>query len=221
VRGQYLASRPLSLARFAARVDAERLIDGFQLHPCALDRLAQEALARQVMDLAQDAPFHSPEVPGGRRMSVAITGLGPLSWTSDAAGYRYTATHPLTGRPWPAIPPVLLDLWRRLAPGAPEPDACLVNLYRDGARMGLHQDRNEQDLSVPVLSVSLGDKALFRIGGPSRKDATRSVWLSSGDVVVLGGPARMAFHGVDRVVAGSSTVVPGGGRLNLTLRRAR
>ena len=96
-----------------------------------------------------------------------------------------------------------------------------MNLYRDGARMGLHQDRNEQDLSVPVLSVSLGDKALFRIGGPSRKDATRSVWLSSGDVVVLGGPARMAFHGVDRVVAGSSTVVPGGGRLNLTLRRAR
>ncbi|HUO23031.1 MAG TPA: alpha-ketoglutarate-dependent dioxygenase AlkB [Caulobacteraceae bacterium] len=197
------------------------MIDGFELHPAALDRPAQEALARAVLAAAQDAPFHSPEVPGGRRMSVAITGLGPLSWTSDAGGYRYVDAHPLTGRPWPPMPPILLDLWRRFAPGAPEPDACLVNLYQGGARMGLHQDRDEADLSVPVLSISLGDRALFRIGGRARKDRTGSLWLASGDVCVLAGPARLAFHGVDRVVEGSSTVVPGGGRLNLTLRRAR
>ena len=191
------------------------------MHPALLDRPSQDALARQVLALAERAPFHSPQVPGGRRMSVAITGLGPLSWTSDADGYRYTPTHPLTGEPWPPMPQALLDIWRRLAPGAPDPNACLVNLYRDGARMGLHQDRDEQDLSVPVVSISLGDKALFRIGGQSRKDPTRSVWLSSGDACVLAGPARLAFHGIDRVVEGSSTVVPGGGRLNLTLRKAR
>jgi alkylated DNA repair protein (DNA oxidative demethylase) len=208
------------IAAAPARADIGCVIDGFELHPAALDRLAQDALARAVMDLSQGAPFHSPLVPGGRRMSVAVTGAGALSWTSDAAGYRYTPAHPLTGRPWPPMPDALLDLWRRFAPQAPEPDACLVNLYRGGARMGLHQDRDEQDFSVPVLSLSLGDKALFRIGGPSRKDPTRSVWLSSGDVCLLGGAARLAFHGIDRVVEGSSTVVPGGGRLNITLRRA-
>jgi alkylated DNA repair protein (DNA oxidative demethylase) len=197
------------------------LIDGFQFHPAALDRTQQEALAQTVMALAEDAPFHSPTVPGGRRMSVQISGLGPLSWTSDASGYRYTPAHPETGLPWPPLPPMLLDLWRRWAPGAPDPDACLVNLYRGGARMGLHQDRDEQDFSVPVLSVSLGDTAVFRIGGIKRGDPTRSLKLSSGDVCLLTGAARLAFHGVDRVIEGSSTVVPGGGRLNLTLRRAR
>ena len=173
------------------------------------------------MALAEDAPFHSPEVPGGRRMSVAMTGLGPLAWHSDQSGYRYVDRHPITGRLWPDMPEALLEVWRRFCPGAPGPDACLVNLYRSGAKMGLHQDKDEQDFSVPVLSISLGDKALFRIGGPSRKDATRSLWLSSGDVVVLAGEARLAFHGIDRVVEGSSTVVPGGGRLNLTMRKAR
>lgn len=213
--------RGCTLAAPCGRPDIGPVIDGFQLYPAALDRVGQEVLAHEVMALAQEAPFHSPEVPGGRRMSVAITGLGPLSWTSDAQGYRYVDRHPLTGRPWPAMPHALLELWRRWAPDAPAPDACLVNLYRDGARMGLHQDRNEQDFSVPVLSLSLGDTALFRIGGISRKDPTRSLRLSSGDVVVLAGAARLAFHGVDRTIAGSSTVVPGGGRLNLTLRRAR
>ena len=154
-------------------------------------------------------------------MSVAITGLGPLSWTSDAGGYRYAERHPLTGRPWPPMPESLLAIWRRFAPDAPDPDACLVNLYRVGARMGLHQDRDEIDFSVPVVSISLGDTAVFRIGGPKRGDPTGSLKLSSGDVCVLAGEARMAFHGIDRVLCGSSTVVPGGGRLNLTLRRAR
>jgi alkylated DNA repair protein (DNA oxidative demethylase) len=213
--------RVAALAWFETGADIERLIDGFQFHPAALSREQQEALAQAVMALAQDTPFYSPTVPGGRRMSVAITGLGPLSWTSDAAGYGYVASHPATGRPWPSMPPILVGLWRRLAPGAPDPDACLVNLYRGGARMGLHQDRDEQDFSVPVLSISLGDSAMFRIGGLKRSDPTRSLKLSSGDVCLLTGPARLAFHGIDRVTQGSSTVVPGGGRLNLTLRRAR
>ncbi len=201
--------------------DLGEVTPGFQFHPSALNRIAQETLAAQVFALAQDAPFHSPEVPGGRRMSVAITGLGPLSWTSDKSGYRYAERHPLTDRSWPSMPDILLEIWRKFAPGAPDPDACLVNLYRDGARMGLHQDRDEVDFSVPVVSISLGDTAVFRIGGPKRGDPTRSLKLSSGDVCVLSGEARMAFHGIDRVLGRSSTVVPGGGRLNLTLRRAR
>jgi alkylated DNA repair protein (DNA oxidative demethylase) len=197
------------------------VIDGFQFHPGLLDRRQQEALAGEVLEAAERAPFFQPVTPGGKAMSVRMTGLGPLSWVSDRAGYRYEARHPLTGQPWPPMPAALLALWRRLAPGAPEPDACLVNLYRDGAKMGLHQDRDEADFSAPVLSVSLGDTAVFRLGGTRRQDATATLRLNSGDLCLLGGPARLAFHGIDRVLHGSSTVIPGGGRLNLTLRRAR
>jgi alkylated DNA repair protein (DNA oxidative demethylase) len=197
------------------------VIEGFEWHPGALSRAQQEALAAEVFAAAQSAPFWRPVTPGGKPMSVRMTGLGPLSWISDLEGYRYEPLHPQTGRPWPPMPQVLLDLWRRFAPDAPEPDACLANLYRDGARMGLHQDRDEADFSAPVLSVSLGDTALFRIGGTTRGGPTRSLKLCSGDVCLLTGPARLAFHGVDRVIGGSSTVLPGGGRLNLTVRRAR
>jgi alkylated DNA repair protein (DNA oxidative demethylase) len=195
--------------------------DGFEFHPGALGRADQEALAAEVMAAAEDAPLWRPVVPGGKTMSVRMTGFGPLSWVSDRSGYRYQPTHPVTGQPWPPIPKILLDLWRRYAPDAPEPDACLANLYEAGAKMGLHQDRDEANFSAPVLSVSLGDSAMFRIGATTRGGPTRSVKLSSGDVCLLAGPARLAFHGIDRVMSGSSTVVPGGGRLNLTLRRAR
>jgi alkylated DNA repair protein (DNA oxidative demethylase) len=194
---------------------------GFQYHPAALTRAEQEDLAREVFAAAEKAPFFQPITPSGKPMSARMTGFGPLSWITDAKGYRYAPNHPLTGRPWPPMPAILLELWRRYAPDAPEPDACLANLYRDGAKMGLHQDRDEQDFSVPVLSLSLGDTAVFRIGETSRSGPTTSLKLNSGDVCLLAGPARLAFHGVDRVLGGSSTVVPGGGRLNLTLRRAR
>lgn len=194
---------------------------GFQYHPAALTRAEQEALACAVFAAAEQAPFIRPLTPSGKPMSVRMTGFGPLSWVTDARGYRYEPCHPETGRPWPPMPPILLDLWRRYAPDAPEPDACLANLYRDGARMGLHQDRDEVDFAVPVLSLSLGDTAVFRIGGQSRSGPTTSLKLNSGDVCLLAGPARLAFHGVDRILESSSTVVPGGGRLNLTLRRAR
>lgn len=196
------------------------MIDGFKLFPAALDGPAQAALVEEVMAAAQDAPFFRPVTPGGQAMSVRMTSLGDRGWFTDRSGYRYLETHPQTGRPWPAMPQALLDLWRRYTGCAVPPDACLVNWYQDGAKMGLHQDKDEADLTVPVLSVSLGDTALFRLGGLSRKDPTGSMRLASGDVCVLDGPARLAFHGVDRIVTGSSRLIAGGGRINLTLRRA-
>ncbi|USQ95970.1 alpha-ketoglutarate-dependent dioxygenase AlkB [Caulobacter sp. RL271] len=197
------------------------VIPGFDLWPGLLDAQAQKGLLEAVLAAADSAPFANYATAYGKPMSVAMTAFGPLGWTSDAAGYRYAERHPGTDQAWPAMPPALLDLWARLGDPETPPDSCLVNLYREGARMGLHQDRDEADPRFPVLSISLGDTAVFRIGGTSRKDPTRSLKLSSGDVCRLSGPARLAFHGVDRIVAGSSSLVPGGGRINLTLRRAR
>lgn len=196
-------------------------LSGFTLLPGRLDAAAQAALVDAVLAAATEAPFHHQVTPGGKAMSVAMTGLGPLSWVTDAAGYRYEALNPRTGRPWPAMPAILQDLWTELADPAVPADACLVNLYREGAKMGLHRDQDEADFGFPVLSVSLGDTAIFRIGGLKRTDPTRSVRLASGDVCLLAGASRLAFHGVDRTIAGSSRLVPGGGRINLTLRRAR
>ncbi len=194
--------------------------DGFKVFPGRLDGSAQAGLVEMVFAAVQIAPFYRPVTPGGRLMSVRMTNFGSLGWMTDAAGYRYQALHPETGRPWPAIPAILIDLWRSLAEAPADPDCCLVNLYDAQARMSLHQDRDEADFSFPVLSVSLGDSAVFRIGGDSRKEPTATVRLASGDVCLLAGSARLAFHGVDRVLTGSSRLIPGGGRLNLTLRRA-
>ena len=194
---------------------------GFRLLPAALDEAAQAALAAEVLAAAEQAPPYRPITPGGQPMSVRMTNLGPLGWTTDARGYRYEPRHPETGQPWPAIPRRLIELWDRVTGAPSPPDACLVNLYGPEARMGLHRDSDEADFSFPVLSVSLGDTAIFRLGGPSRKDPTRSFRLASGDVCVLSGEARLWFHGVDRILPGSSRLIPGGGRMNLTLRRAR
>ena len=186
----------------------------------------QAALLADVMARLDQAPLYRPVMPGsGKAFSVEESNFGPLGWVSDRTGYRYQATHPATGQPWPDLPSSLPALWGSIAsqflPDPPPPSCCLVNLYRGGARLGLHQDRDEGDTSAPVVGVSLGDEALFRIGGTSRKDATRSVRLVSGDVVAFGGTARLAFHGIDRVQAGTSALVPGGGRLSLTLRHVR
>lgn len=197
-----------------------RELSGFRLLPGRLDATAQAALAAEVLAAVEDAPFHRQVTPGGKPMSVESTGLGPLSWVSDRLGYRYEPRHPLTGRPWPPLPAILRDLWAELADAEVPADACLVNLYRESARMGLHRDEDEADFGFPVLSISLGDTALFRIGGLKRTDPTRSVRLASGDVCLLSGEARLAYHGVDRIIPGSSRLIPGGGRLNLTLRRA-
>lgn len=195
-------------------------LPGFRLWPGALDAAAQAVLLDQVLAAARTAPFYRPVTPGGRPFSVEMTGLGPLAWVSDRAGYRYQPTHPVTGEAWPPMPQALLNLWDALTGWPVPPDACLVNLYRLDAKMGLHQDRDEADLTAPVLSVSLGDTAVFRIGA-AEGGRTQSLKLASGDVCALTGPARLARHGIDRLLAGSSQLVPGGGRINLTLRCAR
>jgi len=199
--------------------EIETGIEGFRFWPGALSAVTQDALLEAVLKAAEAAPFYRPVTPGGRPFSVEMTGMGPLGWVSDRAGYRYQPLHPGTGLPWPPMPAALPTLWRDLTAHASPPDACLVNLYRDGARMGLHQDRDEADLDAPVLSISLGDAAVFRIG-PAGGGPTRTLRLNSGDVCALTGPARLARHGIDRVIVGSSRLVPGGGRINLTLRRA-
>jgi DNA oxidative demethylase len=179
----------------------------------------QKALLDEVLARIEQAPFYRPMMPGsGKAFSVEESNFGPLGWVSDKSGYRYQATHPVTEKAWPDIPDTLLSLWRAIA-DAPDAECCLVNLYRGDAKMGLHQDKDEKALGAPVVSVSLGDDALFRIGGETRRGSTRSVPLSSGDVVMFGGPARLAYHGIDRIRPGSSSLVPGGGRINLTLRR--
>ena len=195
-------------------------LPGFRLWPQALSADAQAALVAEVMSAIDTAPLYRPVTPGGRPFSVQMTNLGPWGWVSDKGGYRYQQTHPVTGTPWPPIPQTLLDLWSSLTGWPAPPDACLVNLYRGPAKMGLHQDRDEADLTAPVLSVSLGDTAVFRIG-PASGGSTRTVRLASGDLCALTGPARLARHGIDRTLEGSSRLIPGGGRLNLTLRCAR
>ena len=195
-------------------------LPGFRLLPARLNEAVQRQLTDEVVALANDAPPYRPVTPGGKAMSVAMTNLGPLGWITDARGYRYEALHPVTGRPWPPIPAVLTALWAELCDPAVPPDCCLVNVYDAGSKMGLHRDFDEADFRFPVLSVSLGDTALFRLGGLKRTDPTGQIRLASGDVVVLGGEARRAYHGVDRILAGSSRLISGGGRINLTLRRA-
>jgi alkylated DNA repair protein (DNA oxidative demethylase) len=184
-----------------------------------LSPLAQKALLEDIQEKLKEAPLYRPVMPGsGRPFSVEESNFGSLGWVSDRSGYRYQPTHPNTGKPWPAIPEALLALWAEVN-GKPAPDCCLVNLYRAGAKMGLHQDRDEKDVSAAVIGVSLGDQALFRIGGTAKGGPTRSVILASGDVIAFGGAARLAYHGIDRIRPGTSRLLPGGGRLSLTLRR--
>ena len=196
------------------------VLPGVSRFPGYLSRAAQEAARDAIMAALAAAPPFQPRMPRtGAPFSVTMSNCGSLGWVSDVAGYRYQTTHPETGRPWPPMPDALLAAWADLAPDAPPPEACLINFYGAGARMGLHQDRDEEEFSAPVVSISLGDTAVFRIGGTARKDPTLSFKLESGDALLFGGPARLAFHGIDRILAGSSTLLPGGGRINLTMRR--
>ena len=192
---------------------------GISLWPGALDPAQRSALIEEVFARVGEAPFYRPVMPvSGKPFSVEETNFGPLGWFSGKSGYRYEALHPVTRRPWPDIPPLLLSLWDAVA-GSPPPECCLVNLYRADARMGLHQDRDEAALDMPVVSVSLGCDALFRIGGTTRKAKTQSLKLRSGDVLSFGGAARLAFHGIDRILPGTAANIGEGARLNLTLRR--
>lgn len=181
--------------------------------------LQQKQLLDDVLGRLKDAPLYRPVMPGtGKPFSVEESSFGSQGWVADKSGYRYQPIHPVTAKPWPAIPPMLLELWAETNTG-PAPESCLVNFYRPGAKMGLHQDRDEKDVSAAVIGVSLGDTALFRIGGLARGGKTASIALASGDVIVFGGPARLAYHGIDRTRPGTSRLLPGGGRLSLTLRR--
>lgn len=199
---------------------------GFRVWPAMLDAAAQRAMLADIAAVAAAAPFYTPVMPRtGRPFSIRMTACGPLGWVSDRAGYRYQPKHPETGADWPEIPASVRAVWEGVAPGQPEPECCLVNWYgTEKSRMGLHQDRDEKDFSVPVVSISLGDPARFRLGGTERRGKTQSLMLNSGDVMVLSGESRLAFHGIDRVRFGATRLLadngfPGGGRLNLTLRR--
>lgn len=194
-----------------AQLNGARILTGW------LTAEAQRALVDDVRDICKAAPLVRHATPRGKPLSVRMTAAGQAGWVSGPRGYRY-ARQQADGSDWPPIPRALLELWADVVPGARAPESCLVNFYGEDARMGLHVDRDEADTAQPVVSVSLGDDGLFRVGGPGRRDPTRSVWLSSGDVAILEGPSRLYHHGVDRIRFGSSTLLPRGGRLNLTLR---
>ncbi len=192
-------------------------VRGFEIRKSYLDGSRQRALVDCLRPVLKAAPLFSPEVPRGGKMSVRMTSAGQFGWFSDAKGYRYAERHP-RGTNWPAIPAEVLEIWHDVTGLERAPDCCLLNYYGEGARMGLHQDKDEADFSFPVVSISLGDDGMFRIGGETRGGKTESIWLNSGDVVVMGGAARLTYHGVDRIRFQSSRLLPKGGRINLTLR---
>ena len=187
----------------------------------ALDEEAR--LIRAALAVAEISPLRAVATPGGRKMSVTMTNCGAAGWVSDARGYRYERRDPLTGQPWPNLPEPFLTLARAAAAqaGFPGfiPDVCLINRYAPGAKMALHQDRDEADMSAPIVSVSLGLAAVFLWGGAARTDKPARLSLQSGDVVVWGGAARLNFHGVAPVRAGRHNLL-GAARLNLTFRKA-
>jgi DNA oxidative demethylase len=198
----------------------DRNSPGLRFYPGYLDRDRQAALVATLRDVFAAAPLFTPRMPrSGRPFTVRMSNCGSLGWISDETGYRYAPAHPVTGRPWPAMPQALLAIWAELGEYPHPPQACLINFYGAPAKMGLHQDRDEQDFDAPVVSLSLGDACLFRVGGLKRSDPSRSFRLNSGDAVVLAGGERLAFHGVDRIYPGTSTLLAEGGRINLTLRR--
>jgi alkylated DNA repair protein (DNA oxidative demethylase) len=197
------------------------MLSGIRYLPGYFDADRQKALLEELRSVVAAAPFYRPKMPrSGRPFSVEMTNAGPLGWFSDRTGYRYITHHPISGNPWPDMPPMASALWQDLADYPVAAQCCLLNFYREeGARMGLHQDRDEDVFDAAVISVSLGNTAVFRIGGTTRRGPTSSLKLYSGDVVMLTGAARLAFHGIDRVLGGSSRLLREGGRLNLTLRR--
>ena len=192
-------------------------IRGFRIFKGYLEAAEQAALVEALRRVVRTAPLFSPMTPYGKPMRVKMTSAGRYGWVSDRRGYRYEERHP-EGMAWPPIPDEVLSIWRDLVSGERMPDCCLVNFYDADARMGMHQDRDEADFSWPVLSVSLGDEGLFRIGNATRGGKTESHWLQSGDVVVMGGDARLTYHGIDRIKPGTSMLLDNPGRINLTCR---
>jgi alkylated DNA repair protein (DNA oxidative demethylase) len=204
----------------AAPAKIQSLAPGLTLYRHYLGETAQQLLTAEIAQVLLHAPWHLPTMPrSGRPFSVRMTNCGSLGWVSSRDGYRYQPMHPVTGGAWPPIPSTVLDIWRALASYPHLPEACLINFYDCRARMGLHQDRDEADLAAPVISISLGDTCSFRYGGLRRSDPAEKIELCSGDVIVMGGPSRLVFHGVDKIYSGTSSLLLDGGRINLTLRR--
>ena len=195
--------------------------EGFRYFPQYLSPIEQAALLVAIREVLAEAPPFVPAMPRtGKPMSVAMSNCGSLGWVTDKQrGYRYQPAHPVTGKPWPPMPAALLALWRDLAGYPHPPEACLINIYQGKAKMGQHKDSDEADFSAPVLSVSLGDDAVFCLGGLTRTSPRQRFTVGSGDVMVLGGQMRLAYHGIDRVLPGTSVLLAEGGRINLTMRR--
>lgn len=200
-----------------ARPDPTLTVRGFRIHEAFLSPEDQRLMVAELRAVARAAPFIAPETRFGKKMSVRMTSAGSHGWISDRRGYRYDPRHP-SGVEWPPVPDTVAAVWRAVSGVGRDPDCCLINYYGEGARMGLHQDKDEADFKWPVVSISLGDEGLFRIGNPTREGSTESIWLRSGDVVVMEGDARLTYHGVDRIRFNSSTLLPDGGRINVTLR---
>lgn len=192
-------------------------IRDFELFQGHLTSESQHQLVNELRAVIREAPLFSPETRWGKKMSVKMTSAGKYGWFSDRKGYRYEPKHP-SGSNWPKIPKSVLDVWYKTTGLTRKPDCCLINYYTENAKMGMHQDKDEADFSWPVVSISLGDDGLFRIGNVERGGKTDSLWLKSGDVMVMGGKARLYHHGLDKIRFGSSTLLKNGGRINLTLR---
>lgn len=208
---------------FAGTSGPEQIGPGsWLLHSEAFD--AAPALFAEVQHLTAAAPFRQMQTPGGYRMSVAMSNCGPFGWVTDRSGYRYAATDPLSGLPWPPLPPLFLQIAGAAAERAGYPgfvpDACLINRYAPGARMALHQDKDERDFTAPIVSLSLGLPVVFLFGGTQRSDPPARLLLSHGDVLVWGGPDRLRFHGVMPLKPGRHELL-GEQRINLTFRKAR
>lgn len=205
----------------AAPAAPRALLPGFDYYPGYYSPAAQQRLLDEVNAVLAAAPLFIQRMPKtGHPLSVRMSNAGEFGWVTDREqGYRYLETHPVTGKNWPPIPPMLAELWRDIA-GYPAPaNLCLINFYDAEAKLGLHQDKGGESLEAPVVSVSLGDDARFLVGGSKRNDPTTPVRLHSGDVMCFGGPARLVYHGVARVYPNTSPLLTGGGRINLTLRR--
>ncbi len=221
-----LAGEAVTSVMLPTRHHDPRFPDGFDVYPGYFDAAAQRALLADIDTILASAPWFQPVMPGtGRPFSVRMTNAGPLGWVSDqSGGYRYQETHPVTGGVWPPIPQRILDLWHAVTTYPALPQCCLVNLYgHQKARMGMHIDQDEAARDAPVVSVSLGDPARFRLGGRTRRDRAFSIQIKSGDVVVLGGSSRHLYHGIDRIDYGHNDLIRDrmgmAGRINLTVRR--